>query len=102
MLILVLILAAVALVREDEASLELRAETLTGSTTLRFQSRPGVWSTNADHLAKVALGHLVMSRSWIILQVEPRGQLRPMQWRTAQSQMAGLASLMEGIMSAPV
>ena len=80
-------------------SLELRAETLTGLTTLRFQSRPGVWSTNANYLEKVASGPLVMSRSWIILLVEPRGQLRLTRWRAAQSRMAGLASLTEGIMS---
>ena len=70
-----------------------------GSITLQCQSRPGVWSTNANHLAKVALGHLVMSRSWIILQAGPREQLRPMRWQAAQSHMVGFASLMEGIMS---
>jgi hypothetical protein len=33
----------------------------------------GFWSTRADHLANVASGHLVMSRSWIILQDVPQG-----------------------------
>lgn len=64
-----LALVVAELAREEDASLELRAATLAGSTTFRFQLRPGIWSTNADHLAKVASGHLVMSKSWIILHV---------------------------------
>ena len=59
--------------REDVVSLALQAETLAGSTTFLFHSRVGFWSTRADHLANVASGHLVMSRSRIILQDVPQG-----------------------------
>jgi len=93
-----LALVVAELTREEDASLELRVATLAGSMTFWFQSRPGVWLTNADHLAKVTSGHLVISRWWIILHVEPWGQLRLTRWWTVQSRMAGLALLMEGIM----
>ena len=59
-------------------------------------------SMRADHFAKVASGHLVMSRSWIIMHEVPRGQLRPTRWRAAQRRREGLASLTVGIMSDPV
>ena len=57
--------------------LVLRAATLAGSTTFPFHSITGVWSASADHLVKVASGHLVMSRLWIILQVVPWGAMMP-------------------------
>ena len=79
-----------------------RAEILDGSTTFLFHSRPGVLSTRADHFAKVASGHLLMSKSWIILQRAPWGQLHPTRWRAAHSLMEGFASFTKGIMSLPV
>ena len=57
---------------------------------------------SADHLVKVASGHLEMSRSWIIKQEEPRGKFHPTRWRPAHRRREGLASLTVGIMSAPV
>ena len=57
---------------------------------------------STDHLAKVVSGHLEMSRSWIIKQEEPRGQLHPTRWRPTHRRWEGLASLMVDIMSAPV
>ena len=70
-------LAAVAPERDDAVSLALWAATLAWSTTLRFHSRAGFWSMNADHLVKVVSGHLVMSRSRIILQSVLQGQWHP-------------------------
>ena len=58
-----------ALDREDVASLVLWVVTLAVPTTFQFHSKVGVLSTKANHLAKVVLGYLVMSRSSIILQV---------------------------------
>ncbi len=66
---------------------------------MRFHSRFGVCSTSAFQRANVASGHLVMSRSWIILQEGPRGQCLPSRWREAQRRSAGLGSLMDGIIS---
>lgn len=81
------------------ASLALRALSFAGSTTLQFQSRVGVFSTNALQWTNVVSGHLFMSRSWIILQEGPRGQCLPSRWREAQRRRAGLASLTDGIIS---
>ena len=89
--------AVLASKRAELVSSVLLALSFAGLMTLRFHSRVGVCSTKALQWAIVVSGHLVMSRSWIILQERPRGQCLPSQWQEAQRHSAGLVSLTDDI-----
>ena len=81
----------------EPASLAVLAWSFAMLMTFLFQLREGIWLMSTLNLVKVALGHLVMSRWWIILQVAPLGQCLPSQWQEAYRWSAGFGLLTKGI-----
>lgn len=86
-----------AATRAKPASLAVLTSSFAMLMTFLFQSRKGIWSTSALHLGKDASGHLVVSRSWIIMQVTPLGQCLLLQWQEAHRHSNGFGSLTKGI-----